>query len=105
MGNNGKVLAFDEKFQERPIKAQLEYMHKLCASQNDALDIMQKERNEWLEKAKELEFKVKNAENNFYAQKAIAETMITKANSDNQVNGERIRDLERKVGELGGDIN
>lgn len=105
MGNNGKALVFDEMFYLRPIKDQLEYMMKLCASQNDALDIMQKERDMWLKKALQLEQSVENAQQAFDIQKNIVGNMVTKANDDNQVNGERIHELEKKIGELGGHLN
>lgn len=99
------MLEFNKKFHERPVKDQLDYLHKLCDSQNTALDLMQKDRDKWMAKAKRLEAAVKNAEEAFYIQKNIVGSLLTKTNADDQQTHDRIRDLERKVGELGGNIN
>ena len=100
-----KQLFFDEKFSERPINDQLDYLTKLCGSQNEALDLMQKERNDWMEKCKVQERSLQNAEAAFNNQKDIVNNLVTKSNADNQENGQRIHQLERMVGELGGHIN
>lgn len=100
-----RPLQFDDRFHERPLSKQIEYLKKLSASQNDALRIMQDERDAGIVIIKRMEQAVQNAQIAFDQQKTISTNMIGKANADNQVNGERIRVLERKVGELGGDIN
>ena len=98
-------LIFKEGFDQRSDKEQIEYLKKLCAAQNEALDIMQKERNEWRDKAKVFEQQVANAQQNLDVQKKINIDAITQQNADNQQNHERIRQLERKIGELGGNLD
>lgn len=99
------MLKFDPKFAERSIEDQLAYLHKLCGSQNTALDLMQTERDEWRRKATRLEAAVKNAEDAFYIQKDIVKNLVTQTNANGQDTNNRIRDLERKVGELGGSLD
>jgi hypothetical protein len=99
------LLQFDKKFKERPLTAQLEYLQKLCDSQNSALDLMQKDRNKWLEKAKVLESCLQNAEDAFTIQKNIVSNLVLNSNEEKQSTNKRIMLLERKIGELGGTID
>jgi hypothetical protein len=99
------ALQFDAAFYERPLPKQNEYLFALAASQNEALRIMQEERNAGLVIITRLTSAVQNAQNALDQQKTISTNMGLKANADNQSNGERIRDLERKLEELGGDLN
>ena len=92
MHNN--VLVFSDEFDKRSFKEQIDYLKKLTASQNDALDKMQKERNEWREKAQKLEQAVKNAEDAFHIQKDIVKNLVTKSNEDKEQYAARIRELE-----------
>jgi len=104
MHSNGAApaLVFDERFHARPKEDQIDYLKKLCASQNQALDLMQQERDKWLSEAKKLEQAVANAESAFYIQKNITQNMVTQSNADDQDTAERIHELEKKVKELGG---
>lgn len=90
-------LVFDDEFRKRSQKEQLSYLERLCASQNDALDKMQQERNEWRAKALKLEQSVQNAETAFYAQKDIVRNLITQRNEEEQHTAARIQELEARV--------
>ena len=96
MPSNGK-LKFDDKFSERPVRAQLDYLNKLCASQNDALDKMQKERNDLLAKLKEASVLLENADQAYQTQKEIAKNLINLTNEESQGTNERILELEARV--------
>lgn len=102
LGYKGPGLEFDERFKARPVAKQLEYLHKLVASQNDALDLMQKERNDWREKAWVLEQSVANAQKAFEIQKAIAANLITVSNETQQDAAASIHELEETVRALKG---
>jgi len=92
-----KTLVFDPEFDKRPEKAQIEYLKKLCASQNHALDLMQKERNDWRGKAIVMEAQLKNAQVGFDQQKDILRNLIEMANGDDQQAAQRIFELEDRV--------
>ena len=108
---NGRLI-FDDKFAKRTQSEQLEYLQKLCAAQNQALEIMQKERDEWRDKALKLEQNVQNAETAFYAQKEIVTNLITQKNEEDQKIAQRIHILEdrikaqdKTIRTLNGDLN
>lgn len=90
--HNGIV--FSDKFRERSQKEQLEYMEKLCASQNDALDRMQKERDALLKENTVLKQQAANADRAFQTQKEIVTNLVTKSNEDKEQYANRIRELE-----------
>ena len=85
---------------ERSVEAQLEYYKKLCASQNLALDKMQKGRDALAAKVVVAEQSAKNAEDALYIQRGIVRNMVTISNADKQQAAERIHELED---ELNGD--
>ena len=98
-------LKFDGAFEERPLKDQIAYLHKLCASQNEALDLMQKERNALSVQNVFLTSQVANAEKAYYIQKDIVMNLVTQSNAEGQETNLRIHDLEKRLEALGGDIN
>ena len=91
------ALVFDGEFNKRSQKDQIAYLKSLAASQNQALDLMQKERNEWRDKAHKLEEGVKNAEAALYTQKDIARNLIEQRNQEEQQTAVRIHELESRV--------
>lgn len=93
MGHNGQ-LVWDERFDERPQKDQIDYLKKLCSSQNHALDLMQKERNALLEEVDTLKAAAVNADAAFQAQKEIVVNLVTKSNEDKEQYAKRIQELE-----------
>lgn len=104
MRKNPPALKFDPEFAKRPLLGQIDYLKKLCASQNQALDLMQKERNEWRDKAIVLEAQLLNAQQAFDTQKMIVAELITKTNADDQQTAQRIFDLEDRVRALDAEI-
>lgn len=99
------ALAFNKKFGDRSQKEQLEYLHKLCDSQNTALDIMQKERNEWRDKAIHSEKCLQAAEDAFQSQKATLRHIVSSNGAQMQSLNQDISKMVIYIGELGGDIN
>jgi len=91
--HNG-TLIWDERFDERPQKDQIEYLKKLCSSQNHALDLMQKERDALLVDKNTLTQQLANAQTAFDAQKEIVINLVTKSNEDKEQFAKRIQELE-----------
>lgn len=103
MGKNGSpVLSFGQKFSNWNTGQQLEYLKKLAASQNEALDLMQKERNKLAVEVAKLKRQVKSAEDALYIQKNINRAAITKQNADVQEAGQCIQELKEKLREVCG---
>jgi len=96
---NGKVrpLIFDPEFDKRPLPAQIDYLKKLAASQNHALDLMQQERNVLAVENKILKEQVGNAEQAFHIQKDIVNNLITQNNAEKQMINDRINELETRI--------
>lgn len=90
-------LKYGAKFDSWDNAKQMAYLEKLAASQNEALDAMQKERNSLLEKVKELSTLLVYAQDALSLQKEINRHAILKQNSDNQHAGERIQELQAKL--------
>jgi len=101
---NGQ-LVFDDRFGKRTEREQIDYLKKLAGSQNHALDLMQKERDMWRDKCQLAEQQLNDAEQAFIIQKNISRNAIEQHNADSQQNHERIAQLERKIGELGGTLD
>lgn len=97
------LLAFDARFKERPVAEQLEYLHKLAASQNNALDLMQKERNALRAQVVELQASLVNAEEAFQIQKNIVADLVTVSNETQQDAANSIHVLEDEVRSLRGE--
>lgn len=91
---NGQIV-FSEKFEERSQKDQIDYLKKLCSSQNHALDLMQKERDALLKDKSTLLQQLTNAETAFQTQKEIVTSLVTKSNEDKEQYANRIQELER----------
>lgn len=97
LNGRAKPLVFDEEFHKRPIEDRLDYLTRLCASQNHALDLMQKERNALRDQNKLLVDQIANAEAAFVTQKEIVKNLITQSNADAQGIAQRIHELESRV--------
>lgn len=94
--HNGQIV-FSEKFAERSEAAQIEYLKKLCSSQNHALDMMQKGRDALAAENVVLKAGLENAQAAFDNQKAIVTNLITQSNAENQGVAARILELETRV--------
>jgi len=90
-------LSFGEKFKNWDTNQKLEYLKKLAASQNEALDGMQKERDRLLVEVSELKQLLANAEQAIYIQKNINRAAILKQNEDAQEAGKRIQELQARL--------
>lgn len=94
---NGPVLAFGEKFKNWDTTQQLAYLKKLAASQNEALDGMQKDRDRLAAEVLKLKQQVSNAETALHVQKDINRVSILKHNEDAQEAGSRILELQARL--------
>ena len=94
--HNGQIV-FSEKFDNRSEPDQIEYLKKLCSSQNHALDLMQKERDALAEENKILKAGLENAQTAFDTQKQIVFDLITQNNEEKQGVATRIHELETRV--------
>jgi len=92
----------DKEGKPLPDAEQIEYLQKLVASQNAALDQMQKERNMWRDRATTAELACKHAEEAYYIQKNIAKNLIDCSNETQQDAAASIHLLEAEVKELKG---
>lgn len=92
-----KPLTFDPEFDKRKPADQIGYLKKLASSQNEALDMMQKERDELVQKLKVAQTQAASAEQAYYTQKEIVANLITQSNAENQGIAERIHELESRV--------
>lgn len=83
----------------------VEHLDDLCGSQNTALDMMQKERNQLLVDVKVLEVSVQNAEAAFYGQKTIVKQLIDQKEAVDRDYQKRIEELIAQVEVCGGNID
>ena len=91
------VIAFGEKFDKLTDAQKIEHLQELAFSSNQALDMMQKERDNLLARNKVLEELSLNADNAISNNKAIMIEALTKQNEYNQSNSIRIQELEEEV--------
>ena len=94
------TITFSKDFYERSNKDQMGYLVKLASSQNQALDLMQQERDALAARISLAESQAKNAATALDIQKAVVQNLVTKSNQDEQDNAQRIRELETQVREL-----
>jgi len=101
MNNSAPSLAFGEKFKRWTPQEQIDYLKKLAASQNQALDEMQKDRDRLAVENRALHKQIVNAEDALHIQKGINTAAILKQNADVQEAGARIIELQAKLRETG----
>lgn len=104
-----KLITLGKEFQRKSADEQVNYLHKLASSQNQALDMMQNERDALLQKCSHLERQLANSEQNLQIQKKIVMDNITQGNADrqslieqNQALGERVRAQDGVIERLNG---
>ena len=97
---NAPTITFSQDFFMRPRKDQVDYLIKLASSQNQALDLMQKERDVLAQRVSVAEALAKNADEALLIQKGVVQNLITKTNSDGQDTAQRINELEAQVRRL-----
>lgn len=101
MNNNAPSLFFGEKFKQWTPQEQIAYLKKLAASQNQALDEMQKDRDRLVVENRALHNQIVNAEDALHIQKGINQAAILKQNADVQEAGARIVELQARLREVG----
>ena len=79
------------------VEEKLAYAMELASAMNQAADMMQKERNELLEKTKFAEEQLANCEKNLEIQKSSLYAAITNHNERTQEDARTIQDLEARI--------
>lgn len=85
-------MRFSEEFDGRKPTEQITYLKKLASSQNEALDLMQKERNDLANRVIALESQLVNAQNNVDINKQIMIKNLTDTNAEREA---RIREIQQ----------
>lgn len=95
--NKGHRLQFGEKFYEWDTGQQIEYLIKLASSMNHAADMIQRERDNLMQKHEQLFRTLESCEKNLDTQKQININMITSANAKEQKYIKDIQILQSRV--------
>jgi hypothetical protein len=96
-GQKAPPLHFGEQFFKWDSAKKISYLSELAASQNQALDMMQQERNMLAEQVKVLNQQLENLDSALAQQKQIMRDALTKQNEDDQQASVRIQQLERQL--------
>lgn len=92
-----KMITLTPKFYDQSEAEQVKHLHKLASSLNEALDMMQNERNALQAKVAVVEAQLKSCEQNLEIQKTIVTNSITQDNAKNQAQIETIQELRIRV--------
>ena len=92
-------IRFSDEFHAKPPREQIIYLEKLASSQNEALDLMQKERNQLAVRVTTLEAQLKGAENNLMITKNIMQKNLTDTNTEREDRILRVQQLEKALKE------
>lgn len=92
-----KLITLKPEFRERPVAEQIDYLHKGWSSSNDALELMQNERNGLLDKVTFLEGMLEAAQNRNDIMKSTLEKITTENNARMQRDGEDITKLRAEL--------
>ena len=94
------LIPMSETFKKKPLIEQFNYMHKLASSNNHALDLMQKERDQAVKKQEEYKKLAENADIAVQQQKQIViETLTIHAEKEQEM-ADRIKQLEAELQEF-----
>ena len=94
---NGRMIDFSEEFEARSDRDKITYLKKLASSQNEALDLMQKDRDRIAGELTVMKALLSNAETALAIQRNIVQDSLTKSNEDSQETADRIHELETRV--------
>lgn len=83
-----------DSWRKRPVSDQIIYLKKLCSSQNEALDIIQRERNDLAKDKITLEAQLQNSGSAVDINKTIMINSITEFNAEKQEYIKRIQQLQ-----------
>tara|TARA_R110000751_G_scaffold12717_6_gene43694 strand:- start:3531 stop:3962 length:432 start_codon:yes stop_codon:yes gene_type:complete len=95
--NKGHRLQFGEKFKKWNAAEQIEYLIKLASSMNHAADMIQRERDNLMQKHEQLFRTLESCEKNLDTQKQININIITSANAKEQKYIKDIQLLQSRV--------
>jgi hypothetical protein len=95
--NKGHRLQFGEKFYEWDTSQKIEYLIKLASSMNHAADMIQRERDNLMQKHEQLFRTLESCEKNLDTQKQISINTITTANAKEQKYIKDIQLLQSRV--------
>jgi hypothetical protein len=95
--NKGHRLQFGEKFYEWDTSQKIEYLIKLASSMNHAADMIQRERDNLMQKHEQLFRTLESCEKNLDTQKQININTITTANAKEQKYIKDIQLLQSRV--------
>ena len=96
-------MKFSEEFYAKSKTAQIEYLVSLASSQNNALDLMQKERNQLATELNTIKGQLKSIETSMTVNKQIMQNSLTGFNAEKDGYIKRIQELEAEVRTLKGD--
>ena len=87
-------------FDSMPQDEKVAYLKKFADSFNHALDLMQKERNEWIEKARSMETQFLNCQTQLQTQMSFVQETVRKENEVKHAYQNKINALEEKLRKL-----
>lgn len=96
-----KQIKWDDKFEERSDSDKIAYLKKLSSSLNNALDLMQQERNELRDKVTVHKAMLDNAQQAIDQQRNINVLSITGDNERKEADANTIMELRDKLKTMG----
>ncbi len=92
-------ISFEDEFYKQPIENQMLYLKKLSNALNQALDMMQNERNDLLAERAKLIHELEVAEQSISVQKVIHQQLANEINSQNERFASERKQLQNKIRE------
>ena len=90
-------ITWGEDFENFDDKRKIIYLKKVASALNHSCDIIQKERNEWIDKCKNMATQLENADKNVGIRKDIYVKAITEHNEEKQKLYEQIQQLNKEL--------
>jgi septation ring formation regulator EzrA len=90
-------IRWGEDFEAFDDKRKIIYLKKVASALNHATDLIQKERNELIDKCKQMAEQLENADKNVGIRKDIYVNAITSFNAEKQTLAQTIQKLERDI--------
>lgn len=92
-----KLITLGKQFHGWPQQKQLNHLHALASSQNEALDMMQRERDALADKVRILSAQVESCQQSLDIQKQIVFDNITQSNAEKQALIKENQELRHRV--------
>lgn len=96
-GGRVKMISWGEDYKEWTLEKRLEYAEALASAMNDACDLIQKERNQYLKEKLELQAALLECDKNLSTQRLNNINSITKSNADKQELIKALREAEETL--------